>query len=440
LSAVRRFTSGTFAALAVRNYRLFFLGQVVSVSGTWMQMIAQDWLVLNLTDSGFALGFVTALQFLPMLVVGPWAGVLADRVDKRRLLIAMNVTAGLLGLTLGILTATGSIQLWMVYVLALGLGLANAFEMPARQAFSLEMVGPEKLTNAVGLNSIIMNAGRLVGPALGGVLIATLGLAVCFLLNAASYIIVVVALVAMRPQELIRTAPVARAKGQLREGFRYVWSTPGLRTPLVVIAVVGTFAYEFQVSLPLLARFTFGTGADGYGILQSAMGVGAIVGGLALATRIRPSHRGIGWACLAFGSAILLVAAMPSMVGAVLALPLVGATSILVVTQSNSILQLTAPPEMRARVIALYGVAFVGSTPVGGPIVGWVGEQMGGRAALAIGGIAAIATALVAWRSLGRASDQPPTVRPEPAPRPARQEPRVEAATPAPASLAVEAA
>jgi MFS family permease len=303
-----------------------------------------------------------------------------------------------------VLTATGAVQLWMVFLLALVLGLVNAFDMPARQSFVYEMVGPEHLTNAVGLNSTVMNAGRLVGPAVGGVVIATLGLATCFLLNALSYAAVLAALAAMRAGELHRTEPVARQHGQLLEGLRYVWVTPALRTPLLMLAVIGTLTYEFQVSLPILATFTFGAGAEGYGVLLSAMSAGAVIGGLVLAGRMTASHRGVGWSAAAFGLLVLVASVMPTLTNTAVVMPLVGAASIAVITLTNATLQLTADPHMRARVIALYGVAFLGSTPIGGPIVGWVGETLGGRAALAIGGLAALASALIGWRSLERAA------------------------------------
>lgn len=381
MTRVERATRHTFRALSARNYRLYIAGQVVSVSGTWMQTVAQAWLVLRLTGSGVALGVTTALQFLPMLVLGPWAGVIADRSDKRRLLLATQSAAGSLALVLGVLTATGAVQLWMVFLLALGLGLVNAFDMPARQSFVYEMVGPEHLTNAVGLNSTVMNAGRLVGPAVGGVVIATLGLATCFLLNALSYAAVLAALAAMRAGELHRTEPVARQHGQLLEGLRYVWVTPALRTPLLMLAVIGTLTYEFQVSLPILATFTFGAGAEGYGALLSAMSAGAVIGGLVLAGRMTPSHRGVGRAAAAFGLLVLLASGMPTLTTTAVVMPLVGAASIAVITLTNATLQLTADPQMRARVIALYGVAFLGSTPIGGPIVGWLGETLGARRA-----------------------------------------------------------
>jgi MFS family permease len=403
----------TFVALQVRNFRLFFTGQVISVSGTWMQTVAQAWLVLRLTGSGVALGIVTALQFLPMLVFGALAGVIADRVDKRKLLLVNQIAAALLALVLGILVATGTVRLGMVYALALGLGVVNAFDMPTRQAFVFEMVGPDRIHNAVSLNSIVMNAGRLIGPAIGGLVIATLGLAVCFFLNAATFVAIIVALAVMRTSELHPTQPAPRARGQLREGLAYVWRTPPLRIPLLLMAVVGTLAYEFQVSLPLLAEFTFGSGAGGYGLLLSAMSLGAVVGGLGVASRLTPSHTRLTAAGFAFGVSIGVAAVMPTLAATAAVMPLVGAASIVFITQSNANLQLGADPSMRARVMALYGVAFLGSTFVGGPAVGLVGELLGGRAALLMGAVATVVASAIARRQL-RTLISPRVARPIP--------------------------
>ncbi len=394
-----------FPALAVRNFRLYAFGQTISVSGTWMQSVAQAWLVLKLTDSGLALGLVTATQFIPMLLLGPFGGVVADRVDKRRLLQTTQVISGSFALTLAMLTLTGAVQLWMVFLLAFGLGVTSAFDMPARQSFVFEMVGAGNLTNAVSLNSIVMNAGRLVGPAVAGITIAVVGTGMCFLLNAVSYAATFLALRAMRADELEPVEQAPRARGQLRAGVRYVWSTPALRTPLLLMAAIGTFTYEFQVSLPILAEFTFDAGAGGYSLLLATMSIGAVVGGTVLASRMAPTHRRLGQAAFAFAGAVALAAVMPTLSLTAVVMPLVGATSIVFITQANATLQLTAAPDMRARVIALYGVAFLGSTPVGGPIVGAIGNALGGRVALLVGAAAALTAVALAWRSLDRASD-----------------------------------
>jgi MFS family permease len=412
MTRIRRGVGRTFAALAVRNYRLYFIGQTISVSGTWMQGLAQAWLVLKLTGSGVTLGTVTAVQFAPILVAGPWGGVVADRLDKRRLLFATQITALVLALTLGVLVATDAVRLWMVYVLALGLGCVTALDNPARQTFVLEMVGPDRLANAVSLNSVVMNASRVVGPAIGGVLIATVGIASCFLINAGSYVAVLVALAMMRTAELHGADRPAPARGQLREGLAYVARTPALRTPLLVMAAIGTLAYEFQVTLPLLAKFTFGAGAGGYGAMSSVLGAGSVIGGLATASLGKPTSRRLTGAAVLFGVLILVTAATPSMALALVALPVMGAVSINFIAMANSTLQLTAPAHMRGRVMALYAVAFLGSTPVGAPIVGWVAELGGPRAALVLGGLTAIAAGALGRRSLVR-GERDEAARPE---------------------------
>lgn len=403
---MKRVAKRTFKALEVRNYRLYFFGQIVSVSGTWMQGVAQSWLVLQLTGSGAALGAVLGAQFLPTLVAGPLGGVIADRFSKRTLLVTTNAAAGLLALTLGLLTATGLVQLWMVFVLAFLLGITNAVDNPARQTFVQEMVGPKHLPNAISLNSVVMNSSRVIGPATAGVLIATVGLAACFLINAASYLAVLAAIGAMRVADLHTTPRVARAKGQLREGFRYVWQTPALRTPLLMMTAIGAITYEFAVTLPLLARFSFGGDAGTYASMSVAMAVGAVSGGLVVASRGQPTSRRLTGAALVFGVLVLVLAAAPSLPVAFVVLPLVGASSIVFISTSNATLQLTAAPAMKGRVMALFAVAFLGTTPIGGPIVGWIAEVTDPRIALALGGAVAIVAARVGARSLGRLGDE----------------------------------
>lgn len=432
-----RLARKTFKALQVRNYRLYFVGQIVSVSGTWMQGVAQSWLVLQLTGSGAALGLVLGAQFLPTLVAGPVGGVVADRFSKRRLLVVTNVAAGLLALVLGLLTATGLVQLWMVFVLAFLLGITNALDNPARQTFVQEMVGPALLPNAVSLNSVVMNSSRMIGPAAAGVLITTVGLAACFLINAASYLAVLVALGLMRTGDLHRSPTVARAKGQLREGLRYVWRTPALRTPLLMMTAVGALTYEFAVTLPLLAKFTFGGDAGTYAAMSVVMAAGAVLGGLVVASRGTPTSRRLTGAAAALGVVVLAIAAAPTLPTVFLLLPLVGAASITFISTSNATLQLTAPPAMRGRVMALFAVAFLGTTPIGGPIVGWVAEATDPRVALAIGGLVAIGAAGLGAQSLRR-SEAPqtplrevPTADPPRTDRTDRTEPTAAQPTPA---------
>lgn len=399
ISAVRR---RTFAALRFRNYRLFISGQLVSMSGTWMQSVAQAWLVLQLTGSGTALGLVVAAQFLPTLIGGPWGGVIADRFDKRRLLLATQSAAGLLALALGILTITGAVQLWMVFLLAAGLGVVTALDNPSRQTFVMEMVGSADIANAVTLNSVVVNAARVIGPAIGGILIAKVGVGACFLFNSASFLAVLVVLALMRTDELHPSVRATKGPGQLREGFRYVRSTVGLRVPLVMMAVIGTLTYEFTVTLPLLSEFTFGAGSGGFAAMTTLMGAGAVLGGLVTASFGPPTPRRLSAAALVFGLVVLGVAVAPTLGIALVLMPILGAASVSVIALSNATLQLTAAPELRGRVMALFSVAFLGSTPIGGPIVGFVGEHGGPRLALALGAAAALGAGAFGWARLVR--------------------------------------
>ena len=400
----RALAGRTFRSLRVRNYRLYFLGQVVSLTGTWMQSVAQSWLVLRLTGSGVALGITTALQFGPMLVGGPWGGVLADRSNKRKVLIATQSAAALIALTLGLLVVTGAVRLWMVYLLAFLLGSVTLVDMPTRQSFVMEMVGRDEVANAVSLNSVQVNAARILGPAAAGLLIAALGTGVCFLINAGSYAAVIAGLLLMDPDRLHRGARVARGRGQLRAGLKYVWTTPGLRTPLLMMLVVGTLAYNFSVVMPLLARFTFGRGAGTFGVLYALMGSGAVLGGLTVATRGRTSQRLLSIAALAFGLALWLAAVAPNLIWEMALMVPTGAASAAFIASSNSLLQLASTPEMRGRVMALFAVVFVGSTPIGGPLVGWIAERFGARVSLMVAASATIAVGVAGWTALRRAA------------------------------------
>ena len=395
----------TFAALAIPNYRRYISGQAISLVGTWMQMAAQSWLVLTLTGSATTLGIVIALQTLPVLLLGPYGGVIADRVDKRRLMVMLQAAMGVQALILGVLTVTGAVELWEIGVLALLLGLNNAFENPARQSFMLEMIGPENLRNAVSLNSVLVNVARTIGPAVAGILIATVGTGVCFLVNAASFVAVIASLSTLDRSALNPTKPTPRAPGQLREGLRYVRRTPELGIPLLMMALVGCLAYEFQVSLPYMASRGLHAGSSGFGFMTAAMGVGAVVGGLVVATRGRTGTPTMVLAATGFGLALGLAALAPSLPLELFALGLVGGASISFMATGNSTLQLTSPPEMRGRVMSLWFVAFQGSTPIGGPIVGAVMAGFGPRAGLGLGAVTclvAVLIGIVAIRASGK--------------------------------------
>jgi MFS family permease len=382
---LRDTTQRTFSSLSNPNYKKYFFGQATSLVGTWMQTTAQAWLVLTLTHSATSLGFVVALQTLPVLLLGPYGGVIADRVDKRRLMVVLQSLMGVQALVLAVLCFTHVVTFVDVCGLAVLLGINNAFENPSRQAFVLEMVGPDDLRNAVSLNSTLVNVARAVGPAVAGVLIATVGEGWCFALNAASFVAVVGSLLAMDVSKLQPAPPAVRSKGQVREGFRYVARTPDLLVPLVMMALVGCLAYEFQVTLPVAALRVFHGGSETFGIMTAAMGVGAVVGGLVTATRGKTGMRAMIIASVVFGTCIAFAAAAPVLVSEFLALLLVGYASISFLAMGNSTLQLATDPGMRGRVMALWSVAFLGSTPIGGPLIGWITATAGARVGLGVG-------------------------------------------------------
>ncbi len=398
---LRSLRGQTFAALANRNFRRYISGQAVSVVGTWMQIVAQGWLVLQLTGSGTQIGLVAALQTVPMLLLGPYGGVVADRVDKRRLMMILQSLMGVQALAMGVLAATGAIEIWHVYVLAVVLGLNQCFENPSRQAFMMELVGADHVRNAVSLQSTLNSASRVLGPAVAGVVIGLGGLPLCFFLNAASFVVVVVSLLVLDTSALRPTPPAPRTRGQLREGLHYAATTPAVAVPLVMMALMGTFTYEFKVVLPVVADTVFGAGASGYGFMTAAMGIGAVAGGLAVATWGRTGVRALTAVAFALGACVALTAAAPALWAAVALLVLVGVFSVGFTATANSTLQLAAEPSMRGRVMALWGVAFLGSTAVGGPVAGWVAETLGGRAGLALGALAcAAAVAIGAGRMM----------------------------------------
>ncbi len=392
---IRNVSRATFAALEVPNYRRYMVGQSISLIGTWMQMTAQSWLVLTLTHSATDLGLIVALQTLPVLVLGPYGGVIADRVDKRRLMIALQAAMGVQALILGLLTVAGAERFWEIGVLAALLGFNNAFENPSRQSFMLELVGPEHLRNAVSLNSTTVNLARLVGPAVAGILIAVVGEGWCFLLNAASFAAVIASLKTMDATALHPSPPQARARGQLREGLRYIRGVPELAVPLLMMAAVGCLTYEFQVSLPYMASRGLHVGSAGFGFMTAAMGLGAVIGGLVVATRGRTGTATLVLSACGFGVAVGLAALAPDLPLELLALALTGAASISFMATGNSTLQLASAPEMRGRVMSLWFVAFQGSTPIGGPIVGAVMAAAGPRAGLGLGSLTAFAVAVL---------------------------------------------
>jgi MFS family permease len=381
--------------MKVRNYRLYFLGQALSQAGTWMQTVAQSWLVLRLTGSGADLGLVLAAQFLPVLVFGPAGGALVDRLDKRLVLFVTQGSAGVFAATLGILDITGAVRLWMVFVLAAGIGGVNIADSPARQSFVTEMVGPEVMPNAVVLNTTLISAARIVGPALAAACITLVGTGWCFLINGISFGGVIVALAMMRPADLHPLARRGRERAAVRQGLRYVAGDPVLRTTLIMLGIVGMLASEFPVSLPLVANRTFGGTSSLYALLTAAMGCGAVVGGVTVAGRGVGSPKGLSWWCGAYALTLTAASAAPSVPFEVAALVATGVTSIIFTSKANSTLQLNSEPEFRGRVMSLWAVALLGTTPIGGPLVGAIADLLGSRFGLGIGALGAAGAAVV---------------------------------------------
>jgi MFS family permease len=399
VSAVRRVAAGTFRSLHVRNFRLFFAGQLISQVGNWMTLVVQALFVLHLTGSGIALGLLTAAQFLPVLVLGAWAGLIADRSDKRRLLLVVQTVAMLQSFALAALVFSGDPPLVAVYAVALVGGVTTAFDNPARRSFVVEMVPEDHVPNAVGLNSAMMTSSRVIGPALAGLLIATVGFGWAFLLDGLSYVAVLAALWMIRTEEL-RPAPLtARGKGQVREGLRYARNQPELWIPLVMMAVVGTLAFNFQVVIPLFVTRDLGGSETLFTLLFSVLSLGSLLGALVGARRTSVDIAAVARASIGFGAAMALLAIVP---GAGLAFPvglLVGFGSITFLTTSTAIVQLRSDPSMRGRVLALQAMVFLGSTPIGGPIVGFVSEELGARWAIALGAAAALGAGLWGLRA-----------------------------------------
>ncbi len=396
--------SPAFASLGIRNYRRYAAGALISNTGTWMQRVAQDWLVLTvLTDhSATAVGITTGLQFAPVLLLSPWSGLIADRVSRRALMIVTQVVGGLLALLLGVLVLTGVAELWHVYLLAAALGVSSALEAPARQTFVSELVPAERLANAVGLNSASFHAGRLIGPALAGLLIAAFGTGPVFLINAATFAATIWALAGLRVRELITAPRAPRSKGQIRAGLGYVRRRPDLLVVMGVVGMVGTFGLNFQLTTAVMATQVYGKGAGEYGLLGSVMAIGSLGGALLAARRQNPRLRLFLAATAAFGVSALIASLMPSYLTFAIALVPTGLSALTLMTAANTIVQLSTAPQMRGRVMALYMAVFMGGTPVGSPLIGWIGANVGARWTIALGGIVSLACAVIAFAVLIR--------------------------------------
>jgi MFS family permease len=401
-----RWTENTFRSLRVRNFRLFFGGQLISQVGNWLTMIAQTLLVLKLTDGGLALGILTACQFAPLLLLGAWSGLVADRSDKRKLLLVVQSLAMAQSFALAAFAFADDPPVIGLYALALAGGFTVAFDNPARRAFVVEMVEEDDVQNAVSLNTAVMTGSRIVGPALAGLLVTTVGYGWAFLGDGLSYIAVLVALWRMDTKEL-RAAPVQpRGRGQIREGLRYIRSVPELRVPLLMMTVVGTLGFNFQVVIPLFVTDTLSGDDRAFTLLFSVLSLGSFAGALVAARRKQVDLRAVALACGGFGAALSVMAAAPSLVSAFPAAVLVGFTGVAFMTTSTAIMQLRATPSMRGRVLALQAMVFLGSTPIGGPILGWLCDVTSPRFGLLLGGLATLAAA--AWGLANAGASSPP--------------------------------
>lgn len=420
MNRIRQARRQTFRSLETPNFRKYAFGQIISASGSWVQQIALTWLVVRMTNgNGIAVGAVTALQFTPVLIGGAWAGVLADRLDKRKVLLATSLGAGVCAAIMGALVFSGVIQLWMVYVLAATFGVATALDSPARRSFVTELVPDEHASNALILNSSVFTSARVIGPTIAALLIATAGIGWCFMANALSFLAVIVALLTMDLGAIRPSEPVPRKKGQLVEGLRYVWATPTLRTILLLTAIIGTLSFNFQVTVSLMTRKVFGGEAGEFGALYALMSVGAVMASLFVAHRESFAERFVSIAALGLGVTMLLAAVAPNLAFFALFLLPMGATSIAFLSAAGALAQTRASPEYRGRVAALFAVAFLGSTPIGGPIIGAISQVFGPRFGIALGGVTATVCALWALRSLRRGVTRPADVAASPEAAPA---------------------
>jgi MFS family permease len=390
------------AALAVPNFRRYVGGQSLSLIGTWVETVAQGLLVLQLTHSAVVLGLATATRYGPILVLSPYGGLLVDRRPKRRILLVTQAGLGAVSLVLGLAVLSGIVQLWQVFVLALAFGAFSAVDNPARQAFVSEMVGPSLVRNAVTLNSTLVNVARVLGPTLAAVVVGSVGIGWCFIVNAGSFLFVIASLLALNTKKLHASPSAGRAPRQLRDGLRYAIGVPDVALPLLMMAVVGTFAFEFEVSLPLLAEDTFHGGAEAYSWLLGAFGAGAVIGGLYAAGKARTGVARLSRIAVGYAVAMGLLAAMPDLWSAVMTCILVGLATILFLTTGNATVQLASDPEYRGRVMALWSMALVGSTPIGSPIVGALSDVFSPRAGVAIGAVACAVAAGIGWRAPSR--------------------------------------
>ncbi len=387
----------TFVSFKIYNFRVFIIGQGISMIGTWMQTIGLAWLVLQISHSGTTLGFVVALQFLPILFFGMYGGLVADRFNKRKILFITQFSFSILALILGSLVLEKLITINLIYLFAILFGLVNTIDNPTRQSFVIEMVGRDKVRNAVTLNSTMVNSARVIGPSIAGILIATLGIGACFIANGLSYFMVLLALYLMRSNELYPAEIKQKTTKQIRIALKYVLSQPKLKTTLIIMFIIGTFAYEFPVIYPLVAIKTFHGNAGTYAAMMTSAGLGAIVGSIYTASRKSTEIKQLLTACFLFGLSIIIASLMPTIITLLVSLFIVGGLSIVFIALGNSLLQIEATPQMRGRVMSLWTIAFLGTTPIGGPIIGYIADHFSPRLGLATGGISAIIAAYVGY-------------------------------------------
>ncbi len=398
----RRKRHASLSSFAYPNFTLYFVGQVISVAGSWMQNIAQAYLVLHLTNNGTDLGFLTGIRTAPIMILGPWGGLIVDRIDRRRMLLLTNLGSGILCSILAWVVIGGHPHIGFIYLIALGLGLIQVVDNPSRQVIISDLVPISELANAVSLNSVMVNVGRILGPSLAGITIAAFGIGTCFALNAASFFVAILTLLLIKARKLQVAVHAAREKGQIREGLRYVKGQKELYLTLMLLVVAGTFTWEFPVTVPLIAQRTFGGQPAVYGTLFTCMGIGAVIGGLVTASRPAASYRGLGYATLGWGASCFLAGICPTLALEYPVMVIVGYGSVAFNAISKTKLQTDADPAMRGRVMALWSVAWVGSTPIGGPIVGYIGQHLGPRWAWYTGGISLLIAGLLAMPALIR--------------------------------------
>lgn len=404
-------------ALRIHNFRLFFAGQAISVVGNWIQKVGQAWIILEMTDSGVMLGVVAAVQSAPTLILSPWGGLIADRHNKRRILVCMSAVAMTTAFLLGIATMAGNLEVWMIFLFALIIGITDAIEKPTRQAFIVEMVGIHETHSATTLSTVVQQSGKTFGPAVAGLSLALLGLSASFFLNAGSFAVVILMLLLMRSAEIEMSGVVETERRQLREGFTYVRQSRYLLIPLVLMCIVGTFAFEWIVTIPLVATEVFGGGPDTIAVLFSCLGAGSIAGGLLIGTAFRAEVRSLSWLIATFGFCIILTSFAPTLLAFSAGLVLAGGSSLIAKSVATSHLQVSSRPELRGRVMAILVVTLGGTTTFGAPLIGWIGEAFGARAALLVGGCAAVLAGSLGLVMVQRyaATDRPTRAVGEPA-------------------------